>query len=113
MAAIVSEPALRNHDGISRAKWHVLTDVTASHQVVEADAQVARRRAGRVAADDLGTVAGGIAGQTARLDYGIDHGHALAIGHGARLGRLADDAHLLCGEPTKVRTITVTLGSIT
>ena len=53
------------------------------------------RRARGVAADDFGTVAGGITGQAARLDHGVDHGHALAIGHGARLGGLADDAHLL------------------
>ena len=37
-----------------------------------------------------------------------------AIGHGARLGRLADDADSAApGAPMKPRTMMVTLGSIT
>src|SRR5689334_21828043 len=94
------EPALRNDEDIAWTHLDVRTDVTALHEVPQANAV---KLAAVCDPKNTSAVPIGEVGKSTSGDHDVEHRHVLAIGECLRLGRFADHANLLAGRADECR----------
>src|SRR5919108_4285392 len=84
---------LWNYENVARLERDITRDVAISNQIREMNSIGILLAVGGT--DDHCVVSCGIPRQATDRDHCIEYGHVRAIGKRARLGGLADDAHLL------------------